>query len=393
MKKRIYLFLSLLIAAQLPAMASVNDLIRQVLENNQGLVATRLDMESDVMSRRTENNLYDPEVEVEYLAKEMPSTEVTISETFEWPGVYTARSKALKHRISAMEYLYESKKVETVRDAMLIYVDIVNVNRQIARKRQILNVSDSILNKISATALRSGFTVLDRTRLRLEAFDAKAEIGQLTVHRQVLCDELARLNGGKSFENVDLTATEFSSNLLPIGDYLTAYSNSAEMKAAVAGTTALNYDIKAASAARLPNIKVGYKFLREDGISSHGGVFGISIPIFSNRGKSKAVRAAAGAQSFSVDYTRQYGESKIRTQYTEVVELASQISEYEKIINADEVLSYLNSSLGQHSITMVDYLAEYQYLISALSKLDEMRYDYDTKFVELSKYLLIESNY
>lgn len=382
--KRILIFMSLLVIG-VGASAGNDALIKQVLDNNQGLKNSELSMKGDILSQRTENNLADPEAEVEFYPA--GETEVTVSETFEWPTAYITRSKAIKKRISALEYLYEAKKVEVARDAMLLYVEIVNINRQIARKQQLLGVSDSILSKISATDLRSDFTVLDRTRLRLSAFDAKAEIGQLRVKRTVLCEELTRLNGGKALTGVDLQSTDFAATLLPIDDYLTAYDNSADVKASLARAEALNYDVKTAVAGNLPNIKLGYKFMSE---GFHGGVVGISIPIFANRGKVKAAKAQLAAQSAATDYAQHYGRSTVRIQYANVADLASQIDEYKKIINADEVVSYLNTSLAKHSITMVDYLAEYQYLISALSKLDDMRYDYDTKYVELSKYLLVE---
>ena len=51
-------------------------------------------------------------------------------------------------------------------------------------------------------------------------------------------------------------------------------------------------------------------------------------------------------------------------------------------------MACLNTALESKSITMVDYLSEYKFVVSSLETLDEMKNEYVQKYLELTKYQL-----
>lgn len=135
-----------------------------------------------------------------------------------------------------------------------------------------------------------------------------------------------------------------------------------------------------------PNITLGYKFTSEGEVRGHGAVVGFSIPLFSNKGKVKASRAIQQSNDFAKTYQSRKGESDIRSRYDEVERISQSIEEYGKRLNYSEVKKYLDEALAAKSITIIDYLAEYQFILNAFQKLDDMQSDLAAKYIELSKY-------
>lgn len=383
------LLLTLCLAA-LAIQMNADALSTQILQNNESLQAARLSLAGDELTLQTEGNLPDPEVEVEIMASPVSSIELTATESLEWPGVYKMRGNARRHRIDAMHYLYESKKMEVLKQARLAYADLVSLNNKLQRRRQLLTVVDSILKSISKADLRQGFTVLDVSKLKIETFDIASDISAMEIQREVVLSDLVQMNGGKPLEGVDLNCASYQLSVMPADHYVAAYYDSPEYQAVLSGLQADAYDIKASKQSWLPNITFGYKFVKDGDVRGHGAVVGLSIPMFSNRGKVKASQAVQTSNDYAKSALSRKGEADIRSRYDEVVRLQQSIADYRARLNYAEVKRYLDQALATKSITIVDYLAEYQYILNAFQKLDDMQADLASKYIELSKYESVE---
>ena len=358
----------------------------QILQNNESLQAARLSLKGEELTLRTVVNLPDPEIEMEIMASPASSLELTVSETVEWPGVYQMRKKARESRINASQYLFESKRLDVVKQARLAYLDLINLNSRLARRRRFLQVLDSMLRKVSDVEMRTEFNVLEISKMKIDAFDIASDISSLEIQRQVVLSDLVQMNGGKNLENVDLNCTIYPIEKKSVDYYVSAYYNSPDYAATLSNLQADEFDVKAGKRSWWPNITLGYKFTSEGDARGHGAVIGFSIPLFSNRGKVKASQAIQQANDFAKTYQSRKGEADIRSRYNEVERISQSIEEYGKRLNYAEVKKYLDEALAAKSITIIDYLAEYQFILSALQKLDDMRSDLMAKYIELSKY-------
>ena len=72
------------------AMASEQALLEQISRNNKDIIHAQMNTEGEMLSARSENNLPDPELELEYMANPANSLEMVVSETVEWPGIYVS---------------------------------------------------------------------------------------------------------------------------------------------------------------------------------------------------------------------------------------------------------------------------------------------------------------
>ena len=208
----------------------------------------------------------------------------------------------------------------------------------------------------------------------------------MEIQRQVVLSDLVQMNGGKALENVDMNSTKYPIEKKAVEHYISAYYNSPDYMATLSGLQADEFDVKAGKRSWWPNITLGYKFTSEGDVRGHGAVVGFSIPLFSNKGKVKASRAIQQSNDFAKTYQSRKGEADIRSRYDEVERISQSIEEYGKRLNYSEVKKYLDEALAAKSITIIDYLAEYQFILNAFQKLDDMQSDLVAKYIELSKY-------
>ena len=100
--KRLFLYISIAAACSCHAAADNNSAfeakVSEILSNNPTLASRRANAEAESLNLRADNNLSDPELEFEHQWG-TPSVggnkwSVSVSQSFDWPGVYHNRAKA-----------------------------------------------------------------------------------------------------------------------------------------------------------------------------------------------------------------------------------------------------------------------------------------------------------
>ena len=97
-----------------PLMAdSLDEMAKSIAENNGSYKSELAKAEADIMDEKVSNNLEDPEIAVSHAwgAEGIGNKfGVEISQSFDWPGVYRARSKATAENSRALQYLAEANQ-------------------------------------------------------------------------------------------------------------------------------------------------------------------------------------------------------------------------------------------------------------------------------------------
>ena len=160
----------LLSALMLPLSAMADGgIMEQVFANNPDLQSAKMTYEADALNFRAENNLADPEVELAYLFdRPGKSIELSVTEGIDWPGVYGARKKYIKHQITALEYVYQTKCVEISSQVRLALADLVNVNRRIALQKRVLAEEENLLDLLSEKYADREISIIEILRGRAE---------------------------------------------------------------------------------------------------------------------------------------------------------------------------------------------------------------------------------
>lgn len=380
----------LLSALMLPLSAMADGgIMEQVFANNPDLQSAKMTYEADALNFRAENNLADPEVELAYLFdRPGKSIELSVTEGIDWPGVYGARKKYIKHQITALEYVYQTKCVEISSQVRLALADLVNVNRRIALQKRVLAEEENLLDLLSEKYADREISIIEMNKLRLELFDNKVALKDLNVQKNVIIESLKALNGGKELSGLDTDVVEYSGAILePVDFYISDFRQySPEYKVAIQQQIVGAQAEKVAKLSNFPGFTVGYKYKDEGGEQAHGFIVGMSIPIFSGRYKLSAAKSRSLADSYAADNTGLQEELRVRSGYAALLSQEEMIGKYKPLVENEDYYRILSEALNGGQISLRDYIIEIRDIAEATQKLYDMEYSFQTGYVDLTKY-------
>ena len=226
----------------------------------------------------------------------------------------------------------------------------------------------------------------------MELFDTENQLKQLYIQKRVAVDGLKALNGGEELENFNADLFDYtSSEVASADDCWHAYmALSPDYKVLKQNSDVAAQAVKVSKNSWLPSFRLGYKLQKEGPEKVHGLVFGVSIPLFSNRHKVKMEKAYEASNVLSSVDAEMKEEIKIRTKFAAVVELEEMIESYSSFVEDPVNFEILKKALDLGQLTLLEYLTEVKYFLDANYSLLDMKYDYQTKLLELTKYSLLD---
>jgi len=359
----VYLFsLFVLAVAEMSAITPREAADAIVGRNGQRLQALVVRDAKDLESY-TIANAPDPEIEGGY--KVAPSGvedrwDVGISYGVEWPGVYGARrkvGKATREANAAEEdAVVYAKRIEIIQKIC----EWMHTARRLDLMRNIAAATDS-LETLTERGMRGGqMSRLDFSKISIEKGKVDMMIADIEAEKISLEGDLTTLNGGYScialLESIDLTPEKTS--LLPLQEYLDGVKANPIFRQAAAGLRIAEGNVKVAKAEGLPGFSLGYAHDYEDGYHFNGANLGVSIPLFSNRGKVKAAKASKAAAEFQMTVAADEAESEIRSLYDEICALDKALRVLEEVFSSTDYTSLLMKSYNGGEISLTEYLQE-----------------------------------
>ncbi len=374
----------------LSAQTTFNQIIGQVIENNPELKAARASLEAQAEQEKITLNLSDPEIEFSHKwgPKEAGNkTELGISQSFDWPGVYRHRRQSVRYKEEALRQLWQSNLVDQQLNIKLQLIDLVYVNKQRNLVTRQLNAVDSLLKKYSLPENRTSLTILDINKLSIERYRLGIKLSGLDVQKKNIMQALKTLNGNTSCvlaENLDMFPKE---TILPAAEYEQLFeSGTPDILASEAESKSIMSQIKAEKSMRMPGFSVGYSFAREDRTSFNGFSLGISLPVFSTRHKLKAANLLKEAQEITALQTRIDAVSQTFALLFEVEMLKKRSDEALQLISETNYERLLKMALDGGEISLVDYLIESTYYMQFEEEYLNVCYQYQCAAARLNKY-------
>lgn len=361
-----------------------------ILGRNADYISAVSSLEAENLDAATLGNLPDPEIEGAY--KLAPSGEdnrwdVGVSYSMEWPGVYSARrnmSKSLKNENEAELNVFVAAKRLEILEKVEEYLYSC---RKLLLIHSMAAATDS-LRLITEKAVRGNqMSRLDLAKVSLEQGKIRASLSSAENEKFKLLGELKILNGGydcsallESIDNVDSRPT-----LYPKENYLSQINRNPEFLKKVADFESATRNVKVAKAEGLPSLKIGYSHDFEDGIHFNGANLGVSIPIFSNRGKAKAAKANASAAELEMSLISTRLESEVSSLFEQIEALDNALKTPDEIFSSTDYPALLLKALKGGEISVAEYLQERNWFV-------ESHFDYlDLQYQRASAMRLLQS--
>ncbi|MDE7347436.1 MAG: TolC family protein [Muribaculaceae bacterium] len=360
-----------------------------ILSRNGDRLQISIAQNAKDLETHTIANAPDPKLEGDYMI--LPEGvdnrwSVGIGYEMEWPGVYRSRSelgKALRNANAAEADagVYE-KYVEILKEiGTYLYAE-----RRIEMMRHIQSATDS-LHSAAVRATKGGqMSRLDLSKITLEQGRVNTLIANLEAEKSGSEGNLKTLNGGYDCTAL-LNSIDREWIMTPthsLEEYLEEARTNPELKKAISALDVADHTIGVAKAEGLPSISVGYHHDFEDAMHFNGATLGVSIPLFSNRGKVKAAKAAKAVAEYQVTVTTDKVESEITALYDEVQLIDRALKVPMEVFATTDYNTLLLKAYRGGELSLTDYLQERSWFSEAHLDLLELQYQREQRMWLLS---------
>lgn len=389
-----YIMTIVLCASALSAQSqSVLDSITAiVVAGNPQLKATKDKYVVDSISYGRAVLLDDPQIDFEYnfgRGSLGDKWALGISQSFEWPGIYSARTKAANARVMESWQEYLASLAEVTLQVRLLAIDIIGLNRRIEVQE---NVCDNLeeLSRLYKLAFDGRqISILDINKLRIELINSRQSLEGLKAERAKSIEAMQALAGENPIDHEAISKLIVypDEELLPIDNYIYSYRNEdPKIVACTLSRTAGEAEEREASLSWAPKFEIGYQYSYELGDRFNGVTAGVSIPLFSSKRRKAQARAQTSAISSSLLTLQSENESFVRQLYGEAISLKQQMTLYGEVLDDDSCTDLLIQALDGGQISLLTYLQELNYFIHARINYLSLENQYHRALVTLGKF-------
>lgn len=372
---------------------SFTDVTNEIVGNNLSVKYNIVSDASKIEAMRGENTLEPPEVGFEHLwgAHGVGNKwNFSVSQSFDWPGVYAARREAIRSASAAMQFIRESDMIDVRMEVRLAIIDIIYTRQKINAIKE-LSISMGNLVESYRIAVENGTeTRLDYNKAVLEKIDVDKELKSLEGEYAVLVSSLETLNGGKDvgkiLEEIGDQYPKWSlAELVPNPELIK--ERDPQYAAAMASIDLARAQEKVEKLALFPGFSVGYVHEWEQGEKYNGLSFGMTLPFLYGSHKKKTAALDAEAMMLESEMKMSQRMGELTGVYKQAVALKGFVDEYDKVIHDQSNMELLKKALAGGQISFITYLQEVHFFHSANSDYLDLLYQYQQALTKLSRYI------
>lgn len=362
--------------------------VDSILASSHRLQALRMDMESQTTAAKSEaSTLPGPEVEFEHLWGSDGNTKwnAGISQSVDWPGVYGHRKAAAQKRSQAFEALYRSEQLALRYEADEAIGRAVYAAKRLALLDEIERNMTALQQYVKTGFERGQLTILDVKKIDLELYTLRSEIAGVRLEAQQAQTDLAALNNGRPLP-VDVS----DYRALPLDSldiYLAeARENNPGVQSLAFSSEAAMLGARAADAARLPGLTLGYRHAYEERQHFNGLSVGISLPVIGGRGTAQAARIEAASLSTQASAARARLTAEVTGAYKAACMSRDQMRGLSAVTLDDSYPRLLDMAFKGGQINVLTYIQELNYYLNARRDYLAADYAYRQALMTLNRY-------
>tara|TARA_B100002049_G_scaffold182219_1_gene139226 strand:- start:5138 stop:6322 length:1185 start_codon:yes stop_codon:yes gene_type:complete len=371
---------------------TIGELLNEIEQNNTELKGYQSFIESQLLENRSNSNLPDPQLKAYYLPFGEHTTgnytEYELSQSFEFPTVYSSRSKWNDLKSVQLQMFYAKKRQEVLLTAKTVLIELAFLQKQKTIETERRTQSKQVFDQIQKLFDAEQVGILDLNKAKIAWIQEQFVVEQIGSDIQILLSKLKILNGGNEINaistgialiiEVDALESLWQEKLAsdPLLQELEANEASSFQK------------VKLEKNKVLPNVALGYNYQGVSGNNFSGFYGGVSIPLWNSKNKVKAAEAdyeyqQSNTQVITTSLYTQYQES-----YNRYELMLTKYNEYQTTMgNLDsEQLLFKAYMLGEYSF--MDYYVELQFYRNASDKMLQMEKELQLLQAQLLKHQL-----
>lgn len=370
----------------------INRILQEIEQNNNEIKAYASWIESRKLALKTQNNLPDPQVGVYYLPWGEHQTgdysEFQVTQSFEFPTVYSVRSKLIDKQYTQLELEYAEKRKSVLLPAKQYCLQLVYLQKKKEVEEKRVQQAQQVFNHISEMYNSEEVSLLDVNKAKISWIQEQFRVTELETKMQNVLLTLQQLNGGNEIM-FSPSSYETEIEIDPVDSlWVEKQNRDPELRSLNQQEEVALQNYKLSKNKGLPNLTAGYNYQGVSG-SNYSGIYGgLSIPLWSNRNKVKSAASAyqysqslnqVAAQSHYAEFQKQYNNYQVlKSKYTEYVSTLSDLNSESMLLEAYH--------LGQ--ISYLEYFMELQFYRDAMDTMLKMEMEMHVLKASLLDYQL-----
>ncbi|MBN4085175.1 TolC family protein [Flavobacteriaceae bacterium AH-315-B10] len=178
---------------------NVDELLNEIEQNNLELKAYKSFITSRLLENKSGNNLPDPQVSAYYLPfganTTSEYTEFQISQSLEFPSVYTARGKWNDLKAKQLETEYSKVRQNVLLKAKTYIIELTILQKQKEIKEERRNQSKQVFDQIQELFYKEQVGILTLNKAKIVWIQEQFVLEQIDVEMQIILTALEKLNG------------------------------------------------------------------------------------------------------------------------------------------------------------------------------------------------------
>jgi cobalt-zinc-cadmium efflux system outer membrane protein len=390
MKQILLILASIWITVDAGAQNGIEQVVREVEQNNTTLVALKRRADAETLANKTDLFLPNPEVEFNYLFGSPTSignrTDISVTQGFDFPTVYGRKSDLSDLRNEQVLLEYERQKKELFLHTRHVCNQLIYLNTLLREYSERIENARRMVT-LFQTKFESGETnILDYNKARLGLLDLTKKAEALQVNREEQEAELTRLNGGKP---IDFRVSEFPALFIP-NDFENWYAQ-AEQNNPLLAWLKLETEVslqneKLNSALALPKFQAGYMSEKVVGEQFQGITVGVSVPLWESKNKVKEAQARTEvARAVELDNQLRFYNS-LKALHAKAIQLQNSLNDYQTALDLCNNTKLAAKALEAGEISMIDYIMELSVYYESFNNMIEIQKNLHQTLAELKKF-------
>lgn len=377
MKNKILTLLLSSFAIAANAELKIQPIIDSVLSHNSELSTMRTQIAAEKAAFASTNNLADPEVEFSHQWGQKGIGNkwgVEASQSFDWPGLYSARTRANEAALQAMEAEYLARRNELAYEVRCAITDGAFAMKKVELIERRLQLYDSLQVVFQNGADKGEISILDVNKLKIERLRLKSRYDESWLSFEEAYAKLTTLAGGLAMNDVSEFSDYPEMQLLSSAVYIErAKASSPDLAYARSLNQAENVNLDVVKKSGLPGFTVGYTHEYEMGDHFNGFKVGVTLPLFSNRHKRAEIMARKEVIADRIRGKESEIEGEIKGDCRTVNALDREIAAYRDVLKSNDNPRLLKIAYEARHISLMDFLLEMNYFIEAEESLIDLQ--------------------
>ena len=366
----------------------IDEILSQIEKNNPQLCAKDKARNAEKIELKTTNNLGGTAVSYSPFYANgvhgVASSELVVSQDFDFPTLYAQRSKMIKKQSDVLDSQYESLRRDVLNEARLLCIQLVHRRKLSALLEKQAKHINTLVGLYETKYNQGEATAMEINKVKIEAMKLATDIANCNADISNIATTLKAMNGNKDIP-LDITEYPTISALPDDATLLAQYmANDRELHTLKLETEALERNVKISRHENLPSLSVGYRRNTALEERSHGFLVGASVPLFSNRNRTRAAKAKVESVQSEAEHLRLHTEADVKSMIEQIHNIRKALDAYDANL-MQSAIETLQKACDNGEITFIDFCREQTDILQKMQEMLQLEQQYHLIVTNLLK--------